>query len=307
MTGEPQAAELGGFLKARRMELRPEDVGLPSTGRRRVKGLRREEVALLTAISTDYYTRIEQGRRHPPEATLDAIARVLRLNADEREYAFELVRATAVGTGRARHPRSADSQIPAGVQALMDAMVSAPAVVQNGRLDLLGSNALGHALYADAFRSRSRRPNLGRFVFLDPRARDFYPDWGTMADYAVSILRAEAGHSPYNKDLTDLVGELATRSEEFKTRWAAHHVRAHRSGVKRLRHPVVGELTLRYEGLEIPNSGGLILFGYIAEPGSASEDALKLLGELDGERPRQQGCDTRNDAAQERVAPHRSF
>lgn len=280
MTGQHdlRLSELGAFLKARRMDLSPDEVGLPNSGRRRVKGLRREEVALLTAISTDYYTRIEQGRRHPPEATLDAIARVLRLNPDEREYAFELVRATAVRTGRAPHPRSARQEIPAGVQALMDAMVSAPAVVQNGRLDLLGSNALGRALYADAFSSQPRRPNLARFVFLDPRAAEFYPDWDTMADYAVSILRAEAGHSPHSKDLTDLVGELATRSDEFKTRWAAHHVRAHRRGVKRMHHPVVGDLTLRYEGLDIPNSGGLTLFGYTAEPGSPSQDALKLLG-----------------------------
>lgn len=149
--------------------------------------------------------------------------------------------------------RSTRQQIPAGVQTLMDAMALAPAVVQNGRSDLLGANALGRALYVEAFSSKPRPPNLARFVFLDPRATDFYPDWDTMADYAVSILRAEAGHSPYSKDLTDLVGELATRSDEFKRRWAAHHVRAHRRGVKRMHHPVVGDLTLRYEGLDIPN------------------------------------------------------
>lgn len=277
MKGDPQAAELGGFLKARRMELRPEEVGLPSTGRRRVKGLRREEVALLAAISTDYYARIEQGRRHAPEPVLDAIARVLRLGLDERAYAFELARTTAGKAGTASRPRSTRQQIPAGVQALMDAMVAAPAVVQNGRLDLLGANALGRALYAEVFESQPARPNHARYVFLDARAANFYPDWDAMADYAVAILRVEAGHSPYNKDLTDLIGELATRSDGFKTRWAAHHVRAHRRGTKRLRHPVVGELTLRYEALDIPDSGGLTLFGYTAEPGSASEDTLKLL------------------------------
>jgi transcriptional regulator with XRE-family HTH domain len=274
MMGDPQATELGAFLKARRTELGPAEVGLPDTGRRRVKGLRREEVALLAAISTDYYARIEQGRRHAPEDVLDAIARVLRLDPDERQYAFELARASTVKTCRASRPRPTRQRIPAGVQALMDAMVSAPAVVHNGRLDIVGANALGRTLFADASDRQPGRPNLARFVFLDARATE----WETIADAAVAILRVEAGQSPYNKDLTDLIGELATRSDEFKTRWAAHHVRAHRRGIKRLHHPVVGDLTLRYEALEIPDSGGLTLFGYTAEPGSASEDGLKLLG-----------------------------
>jgi transcriptional regulator with XRE-family HTH domain len=223
MTGQHdlQLAELGAFLKARRTELGPADVGLPDTGRRRVKGLRREEVALLAAISTDYYARIEQGRRHATEDVLDAITRVLRLDSDQREYAFDLARASAVKTGRASRPRSTRQQIPAGVQALMDAMVSAPAVVHNGRLDIVDANALGRALFADVFDSPAGRPNLARFIFLDARATDFYPEWETMADSAVAILRVEAGHSPYSKDLTDLIGELATRSDEFKTRWAA--------------------------------------------------------------------------------------
>jgi MmyB-like transcription regulator ligand binding domain len=160
----------------------------------------------------------------------------------------------------------------------MDAMVAAPAVVHNGRLDIVGANALGRALFADVLDRQPGQPNLARFVFLDARATDFYPEWETMADAAVAILRVEAGHSPYSKDLTDLFGELATRSDEFRTRWAAHHVQAHRRGVKQIRHPVVGDMTLRYEALEIPDSGGLTLFGYTAEPGSASDDALRLLG-----------------------------
>lgn len=214
------------------------------------------EVALLTAISTDYYARIEKGRRHAPDAVLEAIARVLQLDRQEREYAFDLARATTVKTGRASCPAPVRQRVPPGVQALMDAMVSAPAVLQNGRLDIVGANALGRALYANAFASHRGPPNLARFVFFDPRATDFYPDWDDMADYAVGILRFEAGHSPYSKDLTDLIGELATRSDEFKTRWAAHHVRAHRRGVKRLHHPVVGDLTLRYEALDVPDSEG---------------------------------------------------
>jgi transcriptional regulator with XRE-family HTH domain len=142
-----------------------------------VKGLRREEVAVLAAISTDYYARIEQGRRHAPEPVLDAIARVLRLDPDEREYAFDVARALALKSARSSRPCSTRQQIPAGVQALMDAMVSAPATVQNGRLDIVGSNALGRALYVDAFKCQARRPNLARYVFLDARAADFYSDW----------------------------------------------------------------------------------------------------------------------------------
>ncbi|MGD9695367.1 MAG: helix-turn-helix domain-containing protein [Thermoleophilia bacterium] len=277
MTHDAHATELGSFLRARRIELSPADVGLPDTGRRRVAGLRREEVALLASISVDYYTRIEQGRRAASEAVLDAIARVLRFDPDQREYAFALARATKIKAGRASSPRPPRQRIPPGVQALIDAMVSAPAVVQNGRLDVVGANVLGRALYAGALDGRAGHPNLARFIFLDPRAADFYSDWAAIADAAVAMLRVEAGHSPYNRDLTDLIGELATRSDEFKVRWAAHEVRSHRRGVKRLHHPIVGDLTLRYEALEIPDSGGLVLFGYTAEPGSATENALKLL------------------------------
>ena len=277
MTGDAQAAELGLFLKTRRKELSPADVGLPDTGRRRVQGLRREEVALLASISTDYYTRIEQGRRHAPEAVLDAIARVLRLDPDEREYAFELARATIAKAGRASRPRSARQKIPSGIQALMDAMVTAPAIVQNGRLDIVGTNKLGRALYADVLERQPGQANLARYVFLDARATDFFSDWETIADDAVAMLHVEAGHSPHSKDLTDLIGELATRSDEFKVRWAAYKVRSHRRGTKHLHHPVVGDLTLRYDALEISGSAGLTLFGYTAEPGSASQDALKLL------------------------------
>jgi hypothetical protein len=159
-------------------------------------------------------------------------------------------------TGRASRPRAARERIPAGIQALMDAMVLAPAVVQNGRLDILGANALGRALYAEVFDRQPRRPNLARFVFPDSPASDFYPEWDMMADYTVAILRVEAGHSPYSKDLTDLVGELATRSDEFKTRWAAHHVRAYHRGVKHIHHPVVGDLELRYEAFEMTVGAG---------------------------------------------------
>lgn len=278
MTGDRQAAELGSFLKARRMEVTPADVGLPGGGRRRVKGLRREEVAMLASISTDYYARIEQGRRHAPEPVLDAIARVLRLDSDEREYAFEVARASSVSAGRRARPRRSHQRVPDGVQTLMDTMVSAPAVVQNGRLDIVAANQLGRALYQDVLERQPAPANLARFVFLDPHAADLFPDWEAVADDAVAILRAEAGRAPYDKDLTDLIGELATRSPAFEVRWAAHQVRAHRRGSKHFHHSAVGDLTLRYEALEIPNSDGLVLIGFTAEPGSPSADSLRLLG-----------------------------
>lgn len=273
MTNNFQLEELGAFLKARRSELGPADLGLPSTHRRRVQGLRREEVAQLAAISTDYYARIEQGRRHAPDDVLAAIARVLRLDPDQRQYAFELAHASIGQTHRA----PGRERVPAGIRTLIDTMVSAAVIVQNGRLDIVDANTLGRALFADAFDSSVGRANLARFVFLDVRATSFYTQWDTIADLAVAILRVEAGRAPESKELSNLIGDLAARSDEFKTRWAAHEVRAHHRGIKRVRHPIVGALTLRYEALEIPDSGGLTMFAYTADPGTDAEDALKLL------------------------------
>lgn len=233
---------------------------------------------MLASISTDYYTRIEQGRRPASEAVLDAIARVLSLDPDERKYVFGLASAAASKAPRRIRRQSSQPQVPPGVKALMDAMVTAAAVVQNGRLDVVATNALGRALYSDVLERQPQPVNLARFVFLDAQAPDLFPDWEAVADDAVAMLRVEAGRSPYNKDLTDLVGELATRSDAFKVRWAAHQVRAHRRGSKRFHHSVVGDLTLHYEALEIPDCDGLVLFGFTAEPGSASADSLRLLG-----------------------------
>jgi transcriptional regulator with XRE-family HTH domain len=275
MTSDPQAAELGAFLKARRAEIEPGDVGLHATGRRRVDGLRREEVAQLAAISTDYYTRIEQGRRPPSEQVLDAIARILLLDADQRAYVFELARASSAKTDPATRRRAPRPQVPQTVQALIDAWVTAPAVVHDGRLDVVAANALGRALYADAL-DGAARPNLARFLFLDPRSQDFFVDWDATADDAASMLRQAAAHAPHNRDLTDLIGELVVRSDRFKARWAAHQIRGHRRGVKRFRHPIAGPLDLRYEALEIADAG-LTLYGYVADPGTPSAERLQLL------------------------------
>jgi MmyB-like transcription regulator ligand binding domain len=163
------------------------------------------------------------------------------------------------------------------MQRILDSMVTTPAFVRNGRLDLLAINALGRALFSPAFTDPIRPANLARFNFLDPAARDFYPDWNNSANTTVALLRTEAGRDPHNKDLAELIGELATRSDEFRVRWGAHDVRLHRSGVKHFHHPAVGTVELAFEALDLPADPGLTLTAYTAEPGSPSEDALRLL------------------------------
>ncbi|HEV8623837.1 MAG TPA: helix-turn-helix transcriptional regulator [Acidimicrobiia bacterium] len=264
------------FLTSRRARITPQQAGLPLFGgKRRVSGLRREEVALLAGISVEYYTRLERGNlQGASEEVLDALARALQLDEAERAHLFDLARAAnAAPTARRR---AAPQRIRPGVQRLLDAMTGAPAWVRNGRLDLLAANRLGYALYSEMFTSPVRPVNSARFLFLDPRSVDFYVDWDNVASDVVAVLRAEAGRNPYDRSLTDLIGELSTRSETFRTRWAAHNVQFHRTGSKRLRHPVVGNLDLTYEALELPGED-LTLVAYTAEPGSPTHDGLKLL------------------------------
>jgi transcriptional regulator with XRE-family HTH domain len=283
MPVDAQAAELGAFLMARRQEIDPADLGMPETGRRRVSGLRREEVAQQAAISTDYYARIEQGRRPVSASVLHAIAEVLRLTPEQRAYAFNLARAAAVKPDpRARRGIKRQS-VSATVQALIDAMTAAPAVVLNGRFDILATNALGRALFAPVI-DGSPRPNMARHAFLDPSAPDFLPDWERMADDAVAALRLEAARVPRRRELTDLVGELAVGSDAFRTRWAAHEVRSYPRGAKRFNHPIVGALALSFEVLELPDTG-LTIYGYVAEPGSRSEEQLRLLADWTAPHP----------------------
>jgi transcriptional regulator with XRE-family HTH domain len=277
MPADAQAAELGAFLMARRQEIDPADLGLPDTGRRRVKGLRREEVAQQVAISTDYYARIEQGRRPVSENVLDAIAEVLRLTTQQRAYVFNLARSAAVKTDpRARRGVKRPSVSPT-VQALIDAMTTAPALVQNRRFDIVASNALGRALFAPVIEG-SPRPNMARYAFLDPSAPDFFCDWEQIADATVAALRIQASASSQRRELTELVGELAVGSDAFRTRWAAHKVRSYGSGSKRFNHPIVGPLELSFEVLELQDAG-LTIFAYVAEAGSRSEEQLRLLAD----------------------------
>jgi transcriptional regulator with XRE-family HTH domain len=268
--------EVREFLATRRAKLTPDRAGVPLYGtRRRVPGLRREEVAQLAGVSTDYYTRLEKGNLSgASDAVLDAIARALHLDEAERDHLFDLARAARAGGRQPRRPRP---QVRPSVVRILDSMTTTPAFVRNGRLDVLAVNALGRALYAPVFDDAGRDANLARFCFLDPRAAEFYPDWDDAARTTVALLRTEAGRDPHDKGLTDLVGELATRSEEFRTRWAAHDVRLHRTGVKHFRHPVVGEIHLAFDALELPAEKGLTLTAYTADPGSPDEEKLALL------------------------------
>jgi len=246
--------------------------------RRRVPGLRREEVAQLAGVSTDYYTRLEKGNLGgASDAVLEAIGRALHLDDAERAHLFDLAR-SARGTTAREPRRRAQPRVRPSIQRLLDSMTTAAAFVRNGRLDVLAVNALGRALYAPVFDDPGRTPpNLARFCFLDPRADDFYPDWADAANTTVALLRTEAGRAPYDRALTDLVGELATRSDAFRTRWAAHDVRLHRTGTKHFHHPLVGEIGVAFDALELPADPGLTLTAYTAEPGSASAEKLTLL------------------------------
>lgn len=265
------------FLTSRRAKITPQQAGLPAYGgRRRVPGLRREEVALLAGVSVEYYVRLERGGAGGvSDSVLEGVARALQLDEAERAHLYDLVR--AVGTTRPVRRRPAQQRLRPAVQRILDAMVGTPAFVRNGRLDVLHANELGYALYSEMYVDPARPANHARFIFLDPRATEFWVDWGKAANDTVSILRAEAGRDPHDRALSDLVGELSTRSEEFRVRWATHNVKFHRTGVKRIHHPVVGDLTLDFESLQLPADTGQTLLVYTAEPHSPSHEALNLL------------------------------
>jgi transcriptional regulator with XRE-family HTH domain len=266
--------EVRDFLATRRAKITPAQAGVPLYGRRRrVPGLRREEVAQLAGVSTDYYTRLEKGNlAGASDSVLDAIARALQLDEAERAHLFDLARAAKP----ARPARRTPPRVRPSIQRLVES-IATPAFVRNGRLDILLINPLGRALYSPVFDDPARPANLARFCFLTPQARDFYPDWPEVAEATVAVLRSEAGRDPYNRELSDLVGELATRSEDFRVRWAAHNVRLHDTGTKHFHHPVVGLVDISFDSMSMPADPGLTLTAYSAEPGTRSEDALKLL------------------------------
>ena len=266
-------AEIRTFLTSRRARITPDQAGLPAYGgSRRVEGLRRGEVAMLAGVSVEYYTRLERGNlAGVSDSVLDALARALQLDETEQTHLYDLARAasTPAATARARR-RPTPSQVRPSVQHLLAAMTAAPAFVRNNRFDILAANPLGRSLYSPMFTASPGAVNTARFVFLDPRSTGFFVDWERVARDAVGALRVEAARNPYDRDLSDLIGELSTRSDPFRAWWGTHDVYVHR-------HALVGDLTLAHEAMSLPGDAGLTMVAYSAEPGSPSEDGLKLL------------------------------
>ena len=278
MTGIDLRSEIREFLSTRRARITPEQAGLPAYGgNRRVKGLRREEVAMLAGVSVDYYVRMERGSlAGASESVLDALANALKLDEAERAHLFALARESGAGTSRPK--RIPPHRVRPAIQQVLDAMTDAPAWVRNGRHDILAMNQLARALYSPVLADPRRPANTTRFVYLQPdKAREFFVDYDRIANDAAAMLRLEAGRNPHDKALIELVGELSTRSELFRQRWASHDVQFHRSGQKRLRHPVVGQLDLDFESMELPSEPGLHLNVYTAAAGTPTADALRLL------------------------------
>ncbi|QYN37873.1 helix-turn-helix transcriptional regulator [Pseudonocardia sp. DSM 110487] len=270
-------AEVKEFLSSRRAKITPQQAGLAIFGRnRRVPGLRRSEVADLAGVSVEYYAQLERGDlRGVSDSVLEALARALKLDEAERAHLTDLAHAAGPAPRTRRKPPT--QAVRPSVQRILDGMTEVPAFVLNGRLDVLAANPLAVALFAPVFADPARPVNHARFNFLDPRAHDFWIDWERAADDAVATLRTAAGRNPYDKELTDLVGELCTRSDAFRVRWAAHDVHLHRTGIKHIRHPVVGELHLSYEVMELPADPGQALVAFSAEKGTPDDDALRLL------------------------------
>jgi transcriptional regulator with XRE-family HTH domain len=271
-------AQIREFLSTRRARISPEQAGLPVYGgdRRRVPGLRRSEVASLAGISPEYMTKLERGQATGvSESVIDGLAHALQLDEAERAHLEDLLRTAS--TTRPPRRRPARQPVRPTVQRILDSMALTPAFVLNGRLDILAANDLGVALYSPVYADPARPANNARFVFLDPNATEFFRDYDKAANDTVALLRAEAGSDPYDRDLSDLIGQLSTRSEDFRRRWAAHNVRIHSNGVKLLHHPVVGDLDLPFESFPLPADPGQSLLTYTAEPGSPTQDALNLL------------------------------
>ncbi|WP_291049753.1 helix-turn-helix transcriptional regulator [Herbiconiux sp.] len=270
-------SDIREFLSSRRARITPEQAGLPVYGgNRRVAGLRREEVAMLTGVSVDYYVRLERGNlAGASESVLDALANTLNLDEAERQYLFDLARAS--GPTHRRAPKSKPGPVRASVLQVLDAMSDAPAWVRNARHDIIAANRMGRALYSPVFDDPHRPVNTTRFTYLNPAAREFWRDYDQITRDAAAMLRLEAGRTPHDPDLIRLIGELSTQSELFRERWASRDVMFHRSGLKRLHHPVVGDLDLTYESMELPSEPGLVMNVYTAPAGSPTADALRVL------------------------------
>ncbi|WP_410611271.1 helix-turn-helix transcriptional regulator [Amycolatopsis sp. lyj-109] len=277
MTQLDHRAEVREFLSSRRARITPDQAGLPAYGgNRRVKGLRREEVAMLAGVSVDYYVRMERGNLSgTSESVLDALSTALRLDEAERDHLYALAR--AADPPRRRRRGGSPTTVRPAIHQVLDAIGDAPAWVRNGRHDIIAMNRLARALYAPILADPRRPANTTRFIYLDPAAPDFFVDWDRVAADAAAMLRLEAGRNPHDSALVELIGELSTRSELFRQRWASHDVQFHRSGRKRLRHPVVGQLDLDFESMDLPSEPGLRLNVYTAPADSPTADGLKML------------------------------
>ncbi|WP_405457845.1 helix-turn-helix transcriptional regulator [Streptomyces sp. NBC_00101] len=292
---------LGDFLRNRRARLQPEDVGLPNHGtRRRVPGLRREELALLAGVSITYYTHLEQGQSaNASDSVLDALARALRLTPDEHTHLRDLARPPKAKRAAPHRPE----YVRAPTRRLIDAMPQVPAVVLDGRNDVLAWNALGHALLAGHLDPASpdtpaARPNLTRMLFLDPHTRELYTDWTKEARVALSALRLVAGRNPQDSALAELIGSLLLRSADFAKLWSKHPVRDCTVGTKSLHHPAVGAMTLDFENLHLADGTGHRMLLYTAPEGSPSDAALRLLASLTEETTRTRRTAPRADAVE---------
>ena len=271
--------DLSEFLSSRRAKLTPAEAGLPDFGgRRRVPGLRREEVALLAGMSAEYYKRLERGNASGvSEAVIDGVSRALQLDEAEHAHLYDLIRTANAGAHPQRRKPTRKTQLTAGMQQTIDAMSTVPVFIQNGRLDFVSANRLGRALFSEMLDDTRPPANAARFVFLDPRAQTFYQDWEDNTRQMVAILRAEAGRSAYDRKLSDLIGELSTRSDLFRKLWGAHDVKEHRTGLKSIHHPVVGDLDLTFQSMDLTSDRGLQMLIFSAEPGSPSYERLQLL------------------------------
>lgn len=272
-------SEVREFLSSRRARITPEQVGLATDGSvRRVPGLRREEVAALAGVSVDYYTRVERGNlRGVSGHVLNALARALRMEQDERMYLFALARAAESGTDRAPRNYSRPAALRPSVRAIIDGLAGLPVTVSDSRMQMVAANALGRALCAPLFDSPDGLANHARFIFLDPRADEFWVDWEDLAAEAVGSLRNAVARDPYDQDLSDLIGELATRSDRFRQLWASRDVYVHKGGLMRINHAVIGRVDLTYEILRLETQPELAMLAFSAETGSPSHDALTLL------------------------------
>lgn len=282
------------FLTSRRGRVRPEQVDLPGGPNRRVPGLRRTEVALLAGVSVEYYSRLERGNLNGvSETILNAIATALLLDEAERQHLFDLARTANASTVRRPRSSTRSATIRPGLQLMLDAVTGGPALIRNGRMDILATNLLARALHVEAYTALRERPvNLARFAFLHRESAErFYPDWDLAADLIVAVLRTEAGRDPYDRDMQDLIGELSTRSEEFRVKWGDHNVRRHVTGVKRFLHPVVGDLEFLFEGTDLPDHPGWSLNVYMAEPGTPTADALRILASWQATREQEDTAD----------------